>query len=152
MCYPFVIPNAKIQGKTIDTGNIKREVIDFGAITTATVVKMWSPTKKIRIVGAKHITKAALTASDTNFVIGSIINKGSNASGTGVVINVANAENSNKSTGGTALAAYIPNNLTVISTSSVNVIPADNVLEVTATVGGTIAPATYQIWIDYVEA
>jgi hypothetical protein len=152
MCYPFVIPNAKIQGKTVDTGNIKREIVQFGAITTADKIILWSPPKKIRIVGAKHVSKAALSASDTNFVAAGIINKGAAGSGTGVVINVATASNSNKATGGTALAAYVPNNLTVLTTSDVNVIAANDVLELTADVGGTIAPVDYQIWIDYVEA
>jgi hypothetical protein len=152
MCYPFVIPNAKIQGKTVDTGNIKREVIDFGAITTADKIILWSPSKKIRITGAKHVSKATLSTSDTNFVAAGIINKGAAGSGTGVVINVATASNSNKATGGAALTAYVPNNLTVLTTSNVNVIAANDVLELTADVGGTIAPADYQIWIDYVEA
>lgn len=152
MCYPFVIPNAKIQGKTIDTGNTKRQVIDFGAITTTDKILFWSPPKQIRITGAKHVVLTALSASDTNFVAAGIVNKGSDATGTGVVINVATAANSNKATGGTALAAYIPNSLTVLTTSSVNVIAANDVLAITADVGGTIAPVDYQIWIDYVEA
>jgi hypothetical protein len=152
MCYPFVIPNAQIPGKTTDTGNTRRHVIDFGALTTADVVKVWSPPKNIRITGAKHVSKAAISASDTNFVAAGIVNKGTAGSGTDVVVNVATAANSTKSTGGTALAGYVPNALTVLTTSSVNVIDANDVLEITADVGGTIAPEDYQIWIDYVEA
>lgn len=152
MCYPFVIPNAQIAGKTTDTGNTKRAVIDFGALTTASVVKVWSNPKAIEITGVKHVSKAAVSASDTNYVAVGIINKEQDATGTDVIVNVATAGNSTKATGGTALAAYIPNEVTVLTTSSINVLSANDVLEITASVGGTIAPADYQIWIDYVEA
>jgi hypothetical protein len=152
MCYPFVIPNAQIPGKTTDTGNTRRQALDFGALTTADKVLVWSPSKRIRITGAYHVAKAAITASDTNFVAAGIVNKGQAGSDSDVIINVATAANSTKSTGGTALGAFVPNSLTVLTTSSVNVVEANDVLAITADVGGTIAPEDYQIWIDYVEA
>jgi hypothetical protein len=95
------------------------------------------------ITKVSFVAKDALAASDTNYVKWKVVNKGAAGAGTQVLVDDTAASNTTKVTGGTALAAYTPRDLTLatLTIGTERDVTGGDVLEITLTVTGTLANA-----------
>jgi hypothetical protein len=150
MCY--LLNPGTIRVAYLDIANAKQQDIAFGGLTTTDKKQQIRITRKSQVVSVYMLSEDTLAADNSNNVAVGIVNKGLAGSGTTAIVNVASAANSTKATGGAALTAYIPNALTVITTSSADIIEAGSVLEVTADVTGTIATDNFYVQINLVDA
>lgn len=94
-----------------------------------------------RITNISLVFKDALAASDTNYVKFGLVNKGAAGAGTQTLVDITDAANSTKVTGGTALAAYTRRNLTLVTLSggSERDVTGGDTLLLTITAVGTLA-------------
>jgi hypothetical protein len=150
MCY--ILNPGTISVEYLDIANSKQHDIAVGSLTTADKKQQIRIARKSKIVSAYMLSEDTLSADNSNNVAVGIVNKGLAGSGTTAIVNIANAANSTKATGGSALTAYIPNALTVITTSEADIVEAGSVLEITEDVTGTIATDNFYVQINLVDA
>jgi hypothetical protein len=138
-----------VVGKMLSTAaRTKEGRLDFGTIATAagtTIKTLLLPTQigTGTITKVRWVDKDALATSDVNYVKWKVVNKGAAGAGTQVLVDDAAASNTTKTTGGTALAAYTPRDLTLATLTIGNErdVTGGDVLEITLTVTGTLANA-----------
>lgn len=126
-----------------------RLLLPFGTVTATTTKRFRFP-KGAKILKVYAETSATQATHASNLISIGAINKGTDGSGTDVIVDGSSAANSNNSTGGSAFTAYTKRSMTVITTSSINVLDADEIIEVTITIGGTISK-DINVYIDYVD-
>lgn len=85
------------------------------------------------------VAKDALAASDTNFVVFTVVNRGSGGGSTAML--AASPANGTQVTGGSALVAYTKRSLTLNATPANLAVAAGDTISVIATVTGTLANA-----------
>jgi hypothetical protein len=142
------IPLAGIDGSLLSTpGKTKELSAQIGTIATSagsTIITMRVPTSLAagsKVSKVSWVDKDALAASDTNYVKWGVVNKGAAGAGTQVIADITAAANSTKVTGGTALAAYTPRDLTLatLTIGTERDVTGGDVLEITITAVGTLA-------------
>lgn len=122
---------------------------EFGTVT-ATVTKRFKFPKGAKILNVYAETNATQATHASNLIAVGAVNKGTAGSGTGTIVDKTDAANSNNSTGGSAFTAYTARAMTVITTSSVNILASGEILELTIDISGTISK-DINIYVDYVD-
>lgn len=90
------------------------------------------------LTGIKFYGKDALATNNTNYVTFSATDTGQSGAGTTVLLAATNA-NTTKTTGGTAIAANTPRNLTLTTVGADLVVTAGDLILVIITPTGTLA-------------
>jgi hypothetical protein len=88
---------------------------------------------------ASFANSSNLAANDTNYVKIGVINLGPSGSGTTAVVDITAANNSTKLTGGSALVAGVDRAFNLSAVGGALAVAANDVLEVSITVVGTLA-------------
>lgn len=142
------LPPAAIDGTMLSTAGKTKELDDqlgtIAAAAGATAFTFQAPSTIAagsKLTAVRFVSKDGLAASDTNYVTFGLVNKGAGGGGAQVLADAANAANSTKLTGGTALSAYVARGL-VLATLTVGTerdVAGGDVLEMTFTVTGILA-------------
>jgi hypothetical protein len=133
----------------------KEVSLQVGTIATSAGSTKFCVVVPTTVAAASKITKArlasaaALATSDTNYVAIGVVNKGAAGAGTQVLADVTAAANKTTATGGSAIAAYTPRDLTLVTISggAERDVTGGDVLEITFTVTGTLAGALTQVTV-----
>lgn len=142
------LPPAAIDGTMLSTPGKTKEIDDqLGTIATAagaTAFNLIVPSSIAagsKLTSVRFVTKDGLAASDTNYITFGLINKGANGALGQILADAANNANSTKLTGGTALSAYVPRGLVLVTLTvgTERDVTGGDVLELTLTVTGTLA-------------
>lgn len=131
---------AKVTGAKASTVMATKSVyIPVGTIADTGAVAFTVPVAHAgTLVAAKLCAKDALAADDTNYLTFALTNKGQAGAGSTAMLS-ATATGTTKLTGGAAIAAYTTRNLPLHATGANAAVVANDCLEFTATVTGTLA-------------
>jgi hypothetical protein len=91
------------------------------------------------LTAVQFVAKDALAASDTNFVLFTVVNRGAGGGSTAML--AVSAANGTQVTGGAAIAPYVKRSLTLNATPANLVVNAGDTISVISTVTGTLANA-----------
>lgn len=92
-----------------------------------------------RLAAVQVVAKDALAANDTNFVLFTVVNRGSGGGSTAML--AVSAANGTQATGGAAIVPYTKRSLTLNATPANLVVAVGDTISVIATVTGTLANA-----------
>src|SRR4051812_15620165 len=101
----------------------------LGDVSATLVFRIMCPNHAGVFGNLLFVGGTAVAVDDSNYWKFGAVNKGTDNSGTAVVVDSSAAANSTKATGGTALAANVPRALTLTSTAADLVHAANDVLE-----------------------
>ncbi len=139
------LPGAFWSDVTVDAAaldsNVQNRRAASGPITVTTTVAKTFPLIAPctgTISGIKFYGTDALAAHDSNYITFTATNIGQAGSGTTVLLAATDA-NTTKATGGTAIAANTPRNLTLTGTSANLAVTSGDLIVVTVTPTGTLA-------------
>ncbi len=138
---PGTLLNAGTIPGTALTTNAKQKVQMSGPQTIATTGAEEFPfiaAATGTVTNVKFQGKDTLATSNSNYVTFTLTNKGQAGAGTTVMLAATDA-NTSKATGGTAITAYVPRNLTLTSTAADLAVTSGDLLILTVTATGTLA-------------